>query len=280
MRKQSASRHPVRLRPEQIAKRVTAVAREIARGHTVTTACKWAGITVPSYYRWRSQLQTLHSAREAELRKTQRLRETIVTAARTVFLREGMRASVEKIAATAGVARQTVYNQFGTKERLFSEMVKILFVRAVESTVTFQEDVDLETMLFQSGQYLLKLINHPTSLALLRMSIGHSREHPDLSAAALVLNKSNPLPNIATTIAQRFQREMEAGRMQPEDPALAAEAFIGAFGAYPHHRSLLGVQPEPAERRDKRIRLAVRIFLRGLNYSGATNPNHRKEVSS
>ncbi|MET0987220.1 MAG: TetR family transcriptional regulator, partial [Steroidobacteraceae bacterium] len=228
MRKQSALPHRARLRPEQIAKRVAAVSREVARGHSVSTACHWAGITVPSYYRWRNQTHTLNSVRDAELRKTQRLRETIVTAARTVFLRDGIGATVEKVAATAGVARQTVYNQFGTKERLFSEMVKILFVRAVESTVALDDDMELEAMLFQCGRYLLKVINHPASVALLRMSIGHSREHPDLSAVALALNKSNPLPNIVTTIAQRFQREMEAGRMQKEDPALAAEAFIGS----------------------------------------------------
>jgi TetR/AcrR family transcriptional repressor of mexJK operon len=270
MRTKFAPIHRTRLRPEQIARRVAAVSREIARGHTVSTACQWAGISVPSYYRWRSQLRTLHSTHEEQSRKAQDLRETIVIAARTVFLRDGPRASVEKIAAEAGVARQTVYNLFGTKERLFSEMVKILFVRAVKSTVTFEEDADLETMLFQSGQYLLKLINHPTSLALLRMSIGHSHEHPDLSAAALALDRSNPLPNIVTTIAQRFHREMEARRMRREDPALAAEAFIGAFCAYPHHRSLLGAQPEPAQLRDERIRLAVRIFLKGLDYTGAT----------
>src|SRR5690349_12123523 len=49
-----------------------------------------------------------------------RKRRAIIAAATTVFLREGYtRASVDAIAAEAGVSKQTVYNHFGDKENLF-----------------------------------------------------------------------------------------------------------------------------------------------------------------
>jgi len=46
-------------------------------------------------------------------------RRAIMDAAAQAFLREGYtRASVDAIAAAAGVSKQTVYNHFGDKERL------------------------------------------------------------------------------------------------------------------------------------------------------------------
>ncbi|MBB5936912.1 TetR/AcrR family transcriptional regulator [Streptomyces zagrosensis] len=52
-------------------------------------------------------------------------REAILRAAVEVFLREGYaRASVDAIAEEAGVAKQTVYNHFGDKERLFLAAVE------------------------------------------------------------------------------------------------------------------------------------------------------------
>ena len=47
-------------------------------------------------------------------------RSAIVRAALEVFLREGYaRASVDAIAATAGVSKRTIYDYYGDKEQLF-----------------------------------------------------------------------------------------------------------------------------------------------------------------
>jgi TetR/AcrR family transcriptional repressor of mexJK operon len=52
-----------------------------------------------------------------------RKRRAILDAAGTVFLREGFtRASIDAIAAEAKVSKQTVYNHFGDKDRLFMAM--------------------------------------------------------------------------------------------------------------------------------------------------------------
>jgi TetR/AcrR family transcriptional regulator, mexJK operon transcriptional repressor len=52
-----------------------------------------------------------------------RKRRAILDAAGTVFLRDGFaRASIDVIAAEAKVSKQTVYNHFGDKERLFTAM--------------------------------------------------------------------------------------------------------------------------------------------------------------
>src|ERR1700732_3719206 len=51
-------------------------------------------------------------------------REAIVDAAERPFLARGFGAvSVDELAAAAGVARRTLYNQFASKEEIFREML-------------------------------------------------------------------------------------------------------------------------------------------------------------
>jgi TetR/AcrR family transcriptional repressor of mexJK operon len=63
-------------------------------------------------------------------------RRAIMDAAAQVFLRDGYtRASVDAIAAAAGVSKQTIYNHFGDKERLL-----IAVTSAIQGAVIRQQD--------------------------------------------------------------------------------------------------------------------------------------------
>ncbi|MEU9603968.1 TetR/AcrR family transcriptional regulator [Streptomyces sp. NPDC048057] len=64
--------------------------------------------------------------------RAERKRQAIVTAARTLFLRDGFGVGMDAIAAEAGVSKVTVYNHFGSKEALFTAVV----AGAVDQPVT------------------------------------------------------------------------------------------------------------------------------------------------
>lgn len=51
-------------------------------------------------------------------------RNRLIQAATEVFVEEGYGASVDRVAARAGVARQTLYNYFPHKSDLFSEIFR------------------------------------------------------------------------------------------------------------------------------------------------------------
>ncbi|MGL5860132.1 MAG: TetR/AcrR family transcriptional regulator, partial [Phycicoccus sp.] len=56
-------------------------------------------------------------------------RRRLLEAAETVFVRDGYRgASVDEVAALAGVSKQTLYAHFGSKEALFVEVVTAVTV--------------------------------------------------------------------------------------------------------------------------------------------------------
>jgi TetR/AcrR family transcriptional regulator of autoinduction and epiphytic fitness len=76
----------------------------------------------------------------APQRLTDRKREAIIQAAIAEFRANGFDiTSMDKIAATAGVSKRTVYNHFPSKEELFAEILNQLWARitAEQETVPY-----------------------------------------------------------------------------------------------------------------------------------------------
>jgi TetR/AcrR family transcriptional repressor of mexJK operon len=63
--------------------------------------------------------------------RAERKRRAIVAAAREIFVRDGYDAGVDLIADAAGVSKVTIYNHFGSKEQLFTEVVREAFDQAL-----------------------------------------------------------------------------------------------------------------------------------------------------
>jgi TetR/AcrR family transcriptional regulator, mexJK operon transcriptional repressor len=255
-----------RLRPERIDDKISAVARNVARGNTVLNACRAVGISVPSYYRWSAQRKKRTGSAAVAARESDRIREALLLAGKSIFLREGFSVSLEKVAARAGVGRQTVYNRFGSKDRLFAEVVQALYQRSVAPALILEHAGDLRSMLTECGRHLLKLVLDPEGVALLRITLGEYRDHPHLATLAYSIRSSRVVPNVSSVIAQRLQEEMARGNLERVDPVLAAESFIGSFTGYARHRALVGLRPPSTEELEKTLELCVRIFTQGLGY--------------
>jgi AcrR family transcriptional regulator len=194
-----------RLTPKQIEVRLAAIARDVAAGSTVAEACLANHVSVPSYYRWLSGGRTVRTA------APEAVRETILRAARTAFLRDGFGAGLERVAAVAGVSRQTVYNLFGTKERLFGEVVQSVYRRMIAPALVVDRGADLPTMLAICGRHLLALMLDPEAVGLMRIALGEYREHPQLAAFAYAVRTSPIVPNVTEVIGRRLEAEMAAG---------------------------------------------------------------------
>ena len=85
----------------------------------------------------------------APLRLTDRKREAIVAAAIAEFRANGFEVtSMDKIAATAGVSKRTVYNHFPSKEELFAEILHQLWASSVaQLDVSYASDRPLREQL-------------------------------------------------------------------------------------------------------------------------------------
>ena len=218
---------------------------------------------MPSYYRWRAAGERpAQSSRDAAV-------TTILLAAKSLFLRDGLATTIELIATRAGVARQTVYKLFGSKEQLFGAVVQDLYGHIAVDFLVVDRGTDLPTFLDECGRHAFKLLLSPEAIGLLRITLGEFRERPELAAAGYALRARGLAPSVSNAIADRLERAGAAGEIRAADAQRVAELFIGALTAYPRHRALIGLALPAQAELDDLLATSIDLFLRGLDYRPA-----------
>ena len=190
-------------------------------------------------------------------------RRQILVGARQAFCELGYeRASVELVAARAGVAKATVYHHFADKKALF---VACFSEHADEMRTglraAFAEPAgELEAALQQAGEKLLAVVLSPAIIALYRHATAEAVRFPEVGQAVFERGPAVVYDLVAAYLA----RWHEQGALRVEDPRAAAVQFVGLCQADPALRIHLGL-PRPAEGevRDA-VRRAVRTFLRAF----------------
>lgn len=187
----------------------------------------------------------------------------ILEAATSAFLRFGYRAaSMDAVARQAGVAKQTIYNHFGSKEALFGAVVE----RRCENLLTVLLTPGIEARgvagaLTSLARQYVELMLSPTSLALHRVLMGQVRRHPELGAVSYEAGGRPAVDTLSVYLSERTA----AGELDVAEPTLAAEQFYGMLAGHIQVRALLGVEERPsAETVERTIRHAVDTFLRAF----------------
>ncbi|MFD1049381.1 TetR/AcrR family transcriptional regulator, partial [Kibdelosporangium lantanae] len=148
-------------------------------------------------------------------------RATIINAAATVFLAHGYgRSSVDAIAAEAGVGKQTVYNHFGDKERLFLAVID--HVRdhswAEAGDFTMPDTGDPRADLTAFAEHELEVVLSPRLAALHRLTIAELVHHPELQR---MWRDDGQRPGIDDDCVDYLRDCHERGVLDVADPELA-----------------------------------------------------------
>ena len=190
-----------------------------------------------------------------------RARERILTAAAELFRAQGYEASMDAIATAADVSKQTLYNQFGSKEELFKAIVA---VRAEELRAPLS-DVAAERhpreVLTEFARQYYAVIMTPDGMAFLRMVIAAAARFPEVTGDFYEFGPKRTLALLTEWMA----REDRLGRLDTGDPALAAEHFTSLILGHFQLRGLLGMATEisPAEI-ERRARFCADAFMRAF----------------
>ena len=185
--------------------------------------------------------------------------DAILDAAKRVFLREGYSASMDLVAAEAGVSKQTVYNHFGSKEGLFRAIVDHASGELLDALGDGDARADPAATLEAVARRFLSMLLAPSHLALHRMLVAEAPRFPDLAREIYLGGPAHAARELAHYLAQ----ESRKGTLAVADPALAAEQFFGALCGHLHLRALLSPRDAPGEAEIERaITHAVRSFLR------------------
>ncbi|MEU1949858.1 TetR/AcrR family transcriptional regulator [Streptomyces sp. NPDC059474] len=187
-------------------------------------------------------------------------RQAILEAAVAVFLREGYtRASVDVIADEARVSKQTVYNHFGDKERLFIAAVEEERERVAAGFATGSPDApgpdapepdgtepgeayddgDARTALIHFGHRVLAVLLDERASALRRLVIAEVARHPSLRPACA---EGEP-QQLVTHLAELLGRRAARGELTVPEPATAARQFVALIVQQGLYQSMYGTCP-------------------------------------
>ena len=151
-------------------------------------------------------------------------RTRLIQAAREAFMKEGYRASVDGIAARAGVAKQTLYNHFPSKDELFSETASL---SAAAIAITLDgETGDVRAALLRFATTFRERVLSDEGLATFRALISEAGRFPALTQAFFA---KGPAQTVAR-LANFLDRAMADGRLRQDDPRFAAEMLLGMLG--------------------------------------------------
>jgi len=165
----------------------------------------------------------------APQRLTDRKREAIIQAAIAEFRANGFDVtSMDKIAATAGVSKRTVYNHFPSKEELFAEILSQLWDRvSAELDVPYNPERPLRDQLRQLLQSKLNLMADDNFLNLARVAIAATIHSPDRAR-----NMVERLGQREESLTVWIRAAQADGRLKPADPVFAAQQVHGLIKSF------------------------------------------------
>lgn len=186
-------------------------------------------------------------------------RERVRDAAIQVFIEDGYGASMERIAARAGVAKQTLYNQFGNKENLFAEVIRQSVDDITVSLGDLKLDLRRSLLRFAAAFRAKALSSH--GLGLHRALIAEAPRFPKL---ARVIHEKGAA-NAREALAKFLQQAMDSGQLRKTDSQFVAELLLSMLAGFERVRLLYGVKGDPTSLNEKQKCVAiVDCFLNGL----------------
>jgi len=184
-------------------------------------------------------------------------RARLIQAAAEVFVEEGYRASVERVAARAGVARQTLYNHFPCKADLFGEVVRQA-TAALLITLDANQQTLRERLLRFGSMYREKVLS-AEGLGFFRTLAAETVRFPELAAS---FYRTGPAQT-AARLSVVLKEAMIKGELRSASPAFAANLLLSMLvGADRSHYLFSGdPPPEPDPEHVARI---IDCYLRAL----------------
>ncbi|MCT2399474.1 TetR/AcrR family transcriptional regulator [Novosphingobium mangrovi (ex Huang et al. 2023)] len=187
--------------------------------------------------------------------------EMLLARALDHFLDKGFEATtIEAIAADVNMTKRTVYARYEDKTALFRASVR----RGTERRAVSQEVIEgtraesLDETLVNIAMLRIDLVSTPDGAKLQRLINTESYRFPDIFQTYYDIAA---LPTVRF-LAEILESETAAGRLAIDDPLLAASVFMSMVVSGPVRFILSGNELGRTDI-DRRVRFAIRLFLKG-----------------
>ncbi|HXM82746.1 MAG TPA: TetR/AcrR family transcriptional regulator [Burkholderiales bacterium] len=184
-------------------------------------------------------------------------RARVLRAASESFLRHGYHTSVDEIARRAGVAKQTLYHHFPSKDELFKEVACDLAKRIL---VGLEADpADLREGLMRFSLAYRRRVLCPEGLAMFRTLTAEVPRFKGLAKAIY----AGGAGEMVRRLSAYLRKAMSAGILRRGDPVFAAELLLSMLAGQERVRRLYGIA-NGAEAEAPRVGRIVDCFLRAF----------------
>jgi len=197
--------------------------------------------------------------RRGRPRDPERLRR-IVEAAHSHFNAHGLeRASVDAIAAEAGVSKMTIYSHFASKEGLFEAVVRDRTDRVMGGLAGVEalDPTQPQKALLAVGEQFLTLAREEGVLGQFRLIYGAAATQRE---ACQVFYRQGA-DRLIGELAAYLRRADAAGTLNIRHPRQAADLFLSMFLGDGHIRGLMMLDMPDARENRALLREAVRVFI-------------------
>ncbi|XUP37270.1 TetR/AcrR family transcriptional regulator (plasmid) [Xanthomonas axonopodis pv. vasculorum] len=204
-------------------------------------------------------MSTASSSNATPQRLTDRKRSAIVEAAIAEFRQHGFEAtSMDRVAATAGVSKRTVYNHFPSKDALFGEILRGLWQRSAEAVnLAYRPDQPLHLQLIALLQQKLRLLDDPAFIDLSRVAIAEGIHSP--ARARELLSQLGSKEEGTTTWLRAALADGRLAGVEPEFAAQQLQALVKGFAFWP--QITMGQPPLSPRQQTQVAESAVAMFL-------------------
>lgn len=189
-------------------------------------------------------------------------RDLILKAATEAFLAHGYNgASIDQIAAQAGVSKPTIYSHFEGKEQLFVAIMNSICDNFETPFLGPNADSeDLPAILNRVADNYTRAILQPGVVAMHRLFVAEAERFPEVSRRYYEVGPRR----VHQTLAAFFKNRMARGEIRECDPLMLAQFFAAVVIAPMRTRRLFAVDAEiDWTAMDRQNREAVALFLDG-----------------
>jgi AcrR family transcriptional regulator len=168
----------------------------------------------------------------------------LINAATRVFLREGYGlASIDKVAAEAGVSTRTIYERYKNKADLLGAVIGRLLDRmsTVLSTLDLNR-LEPKAALRLIAEIITDRARDPDAVALFRIVATEAHRFPELASK---MRENNKLC-VDNVVAGYLRAQARRGLLNLADPDRAATLFLQMICSELHDRLLFGGEAEVA----------------------------------
>jgi AcrR family transcriptional regulator len=163
-------------------------------------------------------------------------RSRVLRAATTSFLARGYASSVDDIARRAGVAKQTVYHHFASKDELFKAVAHDLTKRVLVELEA--EPHDLRAALVRFALAYRERVLGVQGIATFRTVMPEIQRFRALARSMYAASAGEMVRQLASYL----ERAMDTGRLRRDEPQFAAELLLGMLVGHDRIKRLFGVQ--------------------------------------